>query len=218
MPREFNRRKRKSNLRESKLIAIATEGYRTEVTYFNALSSPRYYRNPRIHVEVLERVTTDSSPEYVLQMLDEFKREFKIRTYDELWMVIDYDRWGEKKISSIARLCEQKGYNLGLSKPCFELWLLLHLTSLDVYNDMQKEEFLRNQKVGNRSLLENEIVNLVGEYNRSRPNCDLFIPNIELAIERARNLDTNPEHRWPNELGTRVHLLAEKIIAETFDN
>jgi hypothetical protein len=217
MSRDFNRRKRKSNLRDSKLIAIATEGYRTEVSYFNALSSPRYYRNPRIHVEVLERVTTDSSPAHVLQMLDEFKKEFKLRVYDELWMVIDYDRWGEKKISSIAQLCEQKGYNLALSKPCFELWLLLHLTSLDVYDDMQKDEFLKNPKVGSRSLLENEIVNLVGGYNSARPNCDQFIPNIELAIERARKLDTNPGHRWPNELGSRVYLLAEKIIAETSD-
>jgi hypothetical protein len=194
------------------LIIIATEGTDTERVYFSAMASPEYFLNSRIHVEVLKRRGTASSPDHVIKALDEFRKKYKLRRDDELWLVIDVDRWGDKKMAGIARECVQKRYLLAISNPCFELWLLLHLKSLDEYTPDTLDEFRKNAKVGHRRRLEAELVNVLGSYSKSNLNADHFLPHVEIAIERARLLDANPNHRWPHDLGTRVYLLAESVM------
>jgi hypothetical protein len=39
-----------------------------------------------------------------------------------------------------------------------------------------------------------------------------FLPFVNKAVARARKLDIHPEQRWSLQLGTRIYLLAEKII------
>lgn len=211
--RIFRPRNRLSGTRDAKLIVIAAEGSQTERIYFNDLASPQYYYNPRIHVEVLANLTTASAPEKIITLLDQFRREYRLKKgYDELWLVLDMDRWKEVKISSIAQSCQQKNYDLAISNPCFELWLLLHIKSLDEYEPKILVEFRENKKQHNRTRLEQELLALLGSYNKSNPDTSKFLPHIHTAIQRARELDKVPEHRWPNDLGSRVYILAEKII------
>jgi len=167
-----------------------------------------YFFNPRVHVEILERLTSSSSPEHVLEELNKFKSKYKLNKDDELWMAIDLDRWHQRNLSSVATQCSQKGYYLAVSNPCFEVWLLLHLRDLSSYSVDQIEKFLQNS---NRDL-EIEIRNILGSYNKSNPDTSKFLPHVHKAKKRARRLDLNPEDRWPNSIGTRVYLLVEKII------
>ncbi|WP_069472057.1 RloB family protein [Candidatus Marithrix sp. Canyon 246] len=105
------------------------------------------------------------------------------------------------------------GYFLALSNPCFELWLLLHIKSLEEYPDNALDEFLENKKVSSsRTRLEAELINLLNSYNKSNLDTAQFLPFVKQAIERAKKLDTNPKQRWSNGLGTRVYQLVEKII------
>ena len=213
--RKFRPRTRSSGSRGlSRLIIIATEGTRTEKKYFEDMAF-QYYHNPRVHVEVLERLTSASSPKHVLDMLNDFKRRYSLKKDDELWMVIDLDRWHNRELGSIAAQCKQKGYRLAVSNPCFELWLLLHIKSLDDYTDVELQELVENKRVSEkRTRLERELLDKLGSYNKSNPDTSKFLPFVDIAIERARALDPHPEHRWPNSLGTRVYLLAETIIAQ----
>lgn len=211
--RTFRPRTRRSGVRDPKLIIIATEGTNTEPMYFNDMASPQYFYNPRIHVEVLEREDTASAPEYVIRMLDEFRSHYKLKAgVDELWLVVDTDRWGDAKLSTIGTLCQQKDYQIAVSNPCFELWLLLHHRSLDDYPSETLDEFRANRRIGSRTRLEIELVKLLGEYSKSSLRMEDFLPYIRDAIERARALDTQPEHRWPNDLGSRVYLVVERIM------
>jgi hypothetical protein len=211
--REFRPRKRRSGVRSPKLIIIATEGTKTEPRYFNDLVSPQYFYNSRVHVEVLEREDLASAPEYVVRVLDEFRSQYKLKPgLDELWLVIDTDQWGDAKLSAIGTLCYQKEYGMAVSNPCFELWLLLHHRSLSEYTAEVLDEFRENRRIGDRTRLGSELVAVVGEYSRSALKTDHFLPYVQNAIERARALDTHPEHRWPNDLGSRVYLLVERII------
>ncbi len=205
-------RTRPSARRDAKLIIIAAEGTKTEKRYFDDLAS--FCDNPRIHVEVLERLNAASAPAHVLAQLDAFCRRYAIRRrYDELWLVIDVDRWGERNLSDVSTLCGQKHYFLAISNPCFELWLLLHLRSLESYEIGIQDEFRLNRSTGNRTRLDIEIVHLLGSYNKSDLDTTPFLPLVRTAIDNARQCDLHPEHRWPNDLGTRVYLLAEKIVA-----
>ena len=211
--RRFRPRSRKSSVRDARLIIIAAEGEKTEKQYFDALASSDAYANPKAHVEVLSRNTPNSAPDHVLEQLDTFKRKYNLNRHDELWMVIDYDRWGEEKLSSIAAKCSQKRYLLAVSNPCIELWLLLHVAELSEYSPQVLDEFYKSPKVSTtRNRIGQELLNILGSYNKSNLNMDHFLPHVEKAISQATRLDTNPDHRWPNELGTRVYRVAKSII------
>ena len=172
--------------------------------------------NSKIHIEVLPRIDTNSPPQAILNMLDEFKDEYLLQEGDELWMVIDRDKqsWTEATISGIASLCNQKGYLLALSNPAFEIWLLLHVKNLSEYSDTDKTRLLENRKVNrSRTYLEQELFNICGSYNKKNPNLNDFLPNIAIAISRAEALIENENERWPNYLGTHVYRLVKRIIS-----
>jgi hypothetical protein len=201
---------RRSGVRDARLIVIAAEGTNTEKQYFDALRAK--YRNTRIHPESIARKTTASDPAHVMKGLDDFRKQYRLRSgCDELWLVIDRDKWHKQNLSDIAAQCQQKSYFLAVSNPCFEVWLLLHIKELEEYSPEIIAELLANRKTGKRTRLEIELLSLLGAYNKSNLNTAPFLPNVAIAIARARSLDTHPEYRWPITLGTRVYLLAEAI-------
>lgn len=203
---------RKSGFRDSRLIIIATEGEETEKVYFEGLKN--YYSNPRVHIQLLNRLSSASDPERILKNLDQFYSTYNLRkNYDQLWLVIDVDHWGNSKLACVSKLCFQKSYCLAISNPAFEIWLLMHIHPLDTYSPDVLLEFLNNRKTGRRSRLEIELINLLGSYNKSNPNMKYFSPRAKLAINNARIADDHPEDRWPNGVGTRVYLLVEQIIS-----
>jgi len=174
---------RKSGFRDSKLIIIASEGTKTEKVYFEALKE--YFNNTRLHIEVLERLES-SDPTNVVKTLDKFKSEYNLRiNLDQLWLVIDVDRWGNRKLSNVSQQCIQKSYKLAVSNPAFEIWLLLHSKTLDDYSEEEKQVFLQNPKTHNRSRLEHELVAVLGSYNKSKPDMNIFLPQVEGNYSRG---------------------------------
>jgi hypothetical protein len=215
MGRERKRLERVSQVRDARLFVIATEGEETEKQYFEDLMSKDWYSNPRVIIEVLERSSSASNPKRILKLLDERAKKTGLKFDDELWLVIDRDKqsWTIEEIAQVAQVCLQKGYYLAISNPCFELWLLLHIQSLDEYSDETLQEFLDNKKVSSsRTRLEKELILLLGSYNKSNLDTSQFLPYVKEAIERAKKLDIFSEQRWQNQLGTRIYKLVEKII------
>lgn len=213
--REFKPRKRRSGNKDASLVVVATEGEKTEPQYFTDLISRDYYENSRVHVHVIRRGSHSSAPKHVIDALNDFRREYRLKGGDELWMVIDTDSWPEEQLSDVATKCQQKGYRLAVSNPCFELWLLLHVKDIEEYDQEQKDRLERNERVSqNRTAIEKELVEILGSYNKSNLNSDLFLPHVEKAIEQAENLDLDSSHRWPESLGTRVYLLVNRILPD----
>lgn len=206
--RKLKPRKRPHGLRDARLIVIATEG-KTERGYFNALASAPQFRNPKVHVEVIQPSDDKSAPNWVLELLDEYSKKYglKPKEIDELWLVIDVDCWGDDKLSEVARQCVTKGYRLAISNPCFEIWLLLHYRSLGEFSSEELSTLIRE-----RSNLTKELRRICGSYNKRNLNAEHYVPHVETAISHAKECDTNPEQRWTNQPCTRVHVLAKSII------
>lgn len=205
--------KRKSGFRDARLIVVAAEGEETEKQYFEGLKT--YVANPKIHVEVLERLDSASDPARVIALLDKFRSEYRLRKgYDQLWLVIDVDRWRSRKLAIIAKECAQKQYHLAVSNPCFEVWLLFHVQGLEAYSSERRNELFANKKEGSRTCIERELLTLLGSYNKANLDLGYFAPRASIAIQNARNSDHDPDARWPNELGSRVYLLAEVIVTQ----
>lgn len=209
--------KRPENKKSANLIVIATEGRRTERIYFEELA--REFDSKNVHVEIIEKLDNNSSPDKVLEQLDSFAEQFNLDEEDELWMVIDrdYQSWEIDMIKSVAQICYQKkGYYLALSNPAFELWLILHIVDCSTLSNQEKKDLFRNSKVTRHKTYSKKMLSdLIGGFNESKYNPSTFIPKVEDAIRNAIKIDTNPKTRWPNYLGTRVYKLAQSIISKS---
>jgi hypothetical protein len=213
MPRRKRPFVRESAVRDARLIVIATEDSEATPTYFKTLVSPDFYQSSKVHVELLKRKGTSSAPEHILAQIEQWLATYQIGADDEFWLVIDVDQWGDAKLSQIAQRCNQKEIHLAVSNPAVELWFLLHLTDLDRYDATTRQKLFENKKNGaRRTPLEQAILDITGQYNKSNLDANRYIPHVEDAIERAVALDVSPTDRWPQQLGTYVYRLARSII------
>ena len=200
--------------KSAKLIVIASEGVGTETIYFNAVKDCLCARN--VHMKILERETTDSSPEVVLSQLKQFEAEYSLEEDDELWMVIDRDRWTDKTLSDVAQKCHQNKYLFfAMSNPCFELWLLLHFEDINEMSEVEVEALKANKRVSKRGdkWLKSRVRRCMGSYHETGYDTDLLMPYVKRARDRAEALDTEKKNRWPQTIGTRVYRLIDSITA-----
>ena len=209
-------RERQEAFRDARLIIIASEGKDTERIYFKALA--KEYTNPRVHVHILERSEAEqnnSSPEHVLKQLNDYKEQYALEADDELWLVVDKDRWTEAMLSHVATECAQDNYmHMALSNPCIELWLLLHLVDISILTHEEHLQWLENRRKSKNTdpYLKVRLRQEMGSYHESAYDASMLIANVETAIEQAKTLDKNLADRWPQTLGTRVYLLAESVM------
>ena len=212
-------RERREAVRDARLIVIASDGKDTERIYFKALA--KEYTNPRVHVHILERHENEhnnSSPEQVLNQLNDFKGQYDLESDDELWLVIDRDRWTDAMLSHVAKECAQDDYlHVALSNPCFELWLLLHLVDATLLTPEEQQQWMENRRKSKNAdpYLKVQLRQEMGSYHESAYDAQMLIAYVEDAIARAKALDKNPADRWPQTIGTRVYLLAESVMNKT---
>lgn len=212
MPRERRSFNRISGVKDPSLIVIAMEGAATEQDYFAGVELTCEQNSSRLKVIRLpRRDNAVSAAKYVLAQMDGYKKEFGIGKEDELCLVIDRDAQSltEGNLADIARKCAAKQYLLALSNPCFEIWLILHHLDVEAADDAVKQKLFENK----RQFTKEKLRELVGSYNPSNLNFEDFWPHTQIAIARARQLDTAPAERWPNTLGTRIYLILEKVIS-----
>lgn len=209
-------RERHEAYRDARLVVIASEGKDTEKIYFRALA--KEYANPRVHVHILNRAEgeeNNSSPEHVCQQLEEYKSLYSLEADDELWLVVDKDHWTDAMLSRVAAKCAQDDFmHMALSCPCIELWLLLHFVDASSLPAEEQRLWVENRKRSKTSdpYLKVLLRRLMGSYHESAYDTALLLPHVEEAIAHARQLDVNPDDRWPQSLGTRIYLLAESVM------
>lgn len=186
--------------RDDRLFVIATEDTHAPDQYF------RIFKNSRIKPRVLPTGDGRSAPEYVLDRLDAFAREFELTEEDELWLMLDTDHWVKPDhIANLINVCTQatqKRYNLAHSNPCFEVWLLLHVMDLDESHQFQSYEDMTPY-----------LKEKLGGYSKRRIDPEQFsLDKVAAAIERAEKLDKSPQDRWPQKTGTHVYRVVKKLF------
>lgn len=207
---------RKSGVRDATLFVIATEGEVTEKQYFETLVSKEHYFSTRVHVEIMPTTDGKSAPNKVLARLDDFRKEYNLRRDDELWVVVDRDRrsWTIQAMAEAQQRCRQKGYTFGLTNPCFEFWLLLHVEDPADYSEETIEDIRTNRKHKRRSYCERRLRDRLGTYNKSNPDIVPFMPHVTSAIDRNRALTQNGEVDLFNRLGSSLDILVERLIEQ----
>ena len=186
-------------LRDDRLFIVACDDTYAPKQYFD------FFKITRVHVHVVPTTDGTSSAPHVLERLE----GFKIGEDDERWMLLDTDHCTED--SHIATFLEaiqvarQKGIKVALSRPCFELWLLLH------HVDGSAVRHLKNARD-----TETALRNILGNYNKNKLEERHYpIDKLADALMHSKRLDgsvlggDNPESPT-----SRVHNLWKAIISK----
>ncbi len=208
--------KRIEGVRSDILFVVATEGKDTERIYFEALR--KKLQMSRIRLEILSSDNNESAPNKVFERLQKFQDLYDVNQKDQLWVIIDKDHWKDKMLSEIAQYCfSQKNYYMGLSNPCFELWLLLHCEDVMAYDQDELAALKANKKINKNSdtWIKRKIRSILGSYTESSYDVERLLANLPVAISRAVKLDVNKKERWPQGIGTRVYRLVKNILKDS---
>lgn len=195
--------RRKCQIRIPRKIFIFTEGEIKEQNYFKHFIA--YFGISEARVQVIKRDSSHSDPQAVLDFVNEFKLKIKKNERDisqnyEYWLVLDTDRWGANLTMAIKDASNRK-YELAVSNPCFEIWLLLH------YRDA-------NYVTGNANNLNTKgnINTNISGFNLTGKNEIDFFPKTPDAVQNAKGLDIQPQLRQFSYIGTRVYKLVELLL------
>jgi len=195
---------RRVHQRDARFFVVATEGAETEPRYFQAIQERELVSRSRVKLHVLPTEGGRSAPQHLAHRIDAFLREYTLLPDDEVWLVLDVDLGAGNRIaqlSELAALCRQKRWHLAISNPCFEVWLLLHVSAdLSMITD-------RGDSV--TAALRARL----GSYSKSAtPEECLDAEALEAAIQHARALESSAS-AWPASAGTHMHRLMATLRA-----
>lgn len=188
--------KKGTPFRDARLFIVACEGEKREKEYFEHLGQG----SQRIKIKILAAQAGDSlsAPKWVVDRLVHFieKERISINTGDQIWLIMDVDRWQEEQLFKIAAICRDHKWGFALSNPCFEAWLLFHVQNEPSPTSSTCQEYKRELDRTVR-----------GGY---RP--DNFIPLAANAISTCKQLDSHPDSPIPPHKLSRVYLAVEEIL------
>src|SRR5260370_38724223 len=116
-PRETDLTRRVNTRDEGRSVLIVTNGERTEVDYFNGMKKETWITAVKVIVKF-----EAGEPAVVVLRAAAMRDE---NDYDEAWVVCDVD---EYDVTSAMTNAKTRQVELALSVPCFEVWLILHLS------------------------------------------------------------------------------------------
>ena len=226
---------RPSKQENPKLFILSCEGPVTEEIYFKDIIS-NLFKNISSKIQIIsardvfystnptERTQADfdeqnrSSPRQVLDRLNNYINNNTIidkdnNPDDEYWLVLDIDDHtnDQKKQEWDAVLNEAKenGYDYAISNPFFELWLLLHHDMVN--DDDYKYAVTETHKYEKTNHFRNRLKK-ASLKNQKEPELNHYSKEcIKSAVSRAKSLH-DIELSWPQNLGSTVYILVEKIV------
>lgn len=187
------------SLRDDRLFIVACDDTFAPKQYFD------FFRIQRVQIHVIPTTDGTSASAHVLERLLQFEHD----PDDELWMLLDTDHCAQgshlQGFTMALRDATQKGVNVALSKPCFELWLLLH--------------HLDEHSVGNLASaadVESKLRGVIGQYDKTRLKASHYpLEFVAQAHARAARLDaTVAGGDIPAGNTSRVYRLLEAIVSK----
>lgn len=183
--------------KEGKLYFIFCEGEKRETTYFyffNRIAS-------QIIIQIVPIAEGKNSPmglynnacQSLLKSEENLNPSYVLNDEDEIWFIIDTDKWGKEVETLRDNTAKHKNWFVGQSNPSFEVWLYYHF---------EKEK--PKTAIPNWKSFLNDVVK--GGFNTSKHPV-----NIQTAIV---NSETNfsSTNNQPDQTTTEVYILAKKIL------
>jgi hypothetical protein len=200
MPRKNRSYKKEESFRDAKMFVVTCEGLR-EAAYFREFIG----KSQRVKLITLEPKKTEtdniqrSSPKWVIDRAMKFIEAeglFGKNEDDELWFVMDKDRWKDGILHQLSNDCKDKtNWFMALSNPCFEVWLFAHI---------QNPKELEITKCKDLKTLLNETIK--GGYK-----VEQFVKMVDKAVENSKNNDSDFNTDFPKLMETKIYKLIQSI-------
>ena len=132
---------------------------------------------------------------------------------DEFCVLIDRDMQTHSEINmrDCISYCEEKRYNCFISNPCFEFWLLLHLSNVAEEYEESLDAIKENPKVSATHTFVSKEVSDKAHHGKSHIDFKRnYLPNIDNAISRAKLFSSDSDDLIDN-IGCNIWLLIEKM-------
>lgn len=200
--RPINSSRRRGYRALTKKILIVGDG-KSEEVYFNDWVG----QNPNI--KVISKGTGKTGIDEALRKAKGHERTLglDLRAGDRIAIVMDLDlRYSSQDVADMVDLVSKYAYELYLSNPCFEVWLIDHFRKLTCYSTPEDlERTLREilQRGGR------------GTYNKSA-GIRWDDAMLQVALDNASRgcVDSKCTHQWclDNNPSTMVHLLVRTLM------
>jgi hypothetical protein len=188
---------RREPSKEGKLYFIFCEGEKRETTYFyffNRIAS-------QIIIQIVPIEDGKNSPiglynnacQKLIKTELNPNPKFEANMDDEVWFIIDTDKWGGEIDQLRAKLSEHTNWHVAQSNPCFEVWLYYHFRIQKPQNCLPNWKNFLNEVIPG------------GFDNRKHPAL------IQTAIVNAEANYSNTYNK-PDENTTQVFKLGKKIL------
>jgi len=194
-----SRDKDPDRLRDDRLFIIACDDTCAPNQYF------RFFKFSRVRIHVIPTTDGTSVASSVLARLLEVDYE----DGDERWMVLDTDHLAQgshlRGLRRALQDAKNKGVRVAFSRPCFEIWLLLHhIGETSV------------AKLANAGAVESALRTELGEYNKTNLKQEHYpLGAVALACARAERLDQSVGGGViPHANTSRVYLILKAIAAK----
>lgn len=132
---------------------------------------------------------------------------------DEFAILIDRDIQSHSEVNMLdcINYCREKGYNCYIANPCFEFWLLLHLSDVkEEYKD-DMEKIRENPKVSKHHTYVSREVSDKAHHGKGGIGFKTnYLPFIDDAIQRAKEF-ASEENDLLNQVGCNIWKLLEDM-------
>ncbi len=196
-----------------KTFVVAVEGSETEPQYLDAFKA----RFRSVNITVIRKSRTGLSPREMLKRLNKRKREVRQTRGGnvdiEYWLVFDHDNLQPDQLANIVSEATNKGYKIADSKPCFELWLILHCKRMDQLKGLEGSAVTK----GCQAVIE-KLQELDKNYEKTRYDASTYAEKVENAITNAKSIDKHVNDNLLNHIGSRVYKLVQSIIDSSPNN
>ena len=137
--------------------------------------------------------------------------------FDKICLIVDRDKGSfvsspyNDQYEYVKNKCLEKGYNLYLTNPCFEFWLLMHFDSV---HELNIEKLTNNPRMGARKrFTEVELKKVLPGYKKNDVRFKLLKSRIDIAIKNEKyfceDIGGLKDH-----IGSNIGLLFEELKDE----
>ncbi len=199
---------------------IVPEGDNTENIYFCGIANNKKYLKIRPLIEIIpiENDETEKGHSHPKKKIDNFNKYLKKnkdnyifdKKIDKVYFVIDRDPQNlkSKQLDEFIKECEKHKYEICLSNPTFEVFLLMHNNKVLRLN---RKKMLKNKKVSKkRRFLERELSSIFG-CSKENLRFEAFKDNILNAIKNEKHFCEDLKE-LKTKLGSNVGKLIESMI------
>ena len=134
--------------------------------------------------------------------------------FEQICLIIDRDKESflatpeNNQYGYVVEKCKEKGFQLCITNPCFEFWLLLHF---DEVFELDTEKLLENPKVtSKRRYAEQKLRIIYPKYKKSSYQAEELVGDIDKAIQNEKEFCEDVVG-LENSVGSNIGRLIEKM-------